>query len=79
MGFARQLKTGLTDTFMIGGKTYLEGPSGCRPVVLVAACAVSGIRRMADRPACSVVERILRWRLTADMAVEKDLVVGARC
>lgn len=40
---------------------------GTTPVAVIATCALAAIRRLARRPACSVVGRSLRWRSAADM------------
>lgn len=39
---------------------------GSTPVAVVAMCAVAAISRLASSPACSVVERCLRWRSVVD-------------
>lgn len=47
---------------------------GCRPSVIVAACAVSGTRRLAHRAAGSVIRQALRWRWAADRVAMRGLV-----
>lgn len=50
---------------------------GCRLAVVMAACAVSGVRRLSGRPACSVMGRVQRWRSAADQAALRHMAGGA--
>lgn len=52
--FARRLRDGLIGTSE-PGKVQLTAAWGCRPAVIIEACAVSAVRRLADRAVCSVV------------------------
>lgn len=47
-----------------------------RPDVVITACAVSVVRRLTDRSACSVVWRVLRWRSAGDMAAMPHISGG---
>lgn len=49
---------------------------GCRPPVIVAVCAVSGVRRLAIWPVCSVMGRDLRWRSLPCNTLPWDLSGG---
>lgn len=67
MILTQHLKAGLNG-ISEGGETrqQLTAVWAYRPSVVMAACAVSRVRRLADRPACSVMGRVPRWRSAAD-------------
>lgn len=56
---------------------HLTATWDCRPAVIMEACAVSSARRLADKPACSVVGGVKRARPAADMAATRQISGGA--
>lgn len=49
-----------------GQRSGRQGVRGQSPSAAILACALSGIRRLANGSACSVVDRAFRWRSGTD-------------